>query len=415
MTTTPAPEQLSRTCTRHGRKPAVTSCASCGAGVCRDCVVPTSVGVKCAACIGRPGEKAATAARRRRLIWSAAGGAALVALAVVATTLGSDDSGGSTRATAPILQGGAALRTVQFGGADDLKLAGALALPEGAASGSKLAGVVILAGYGPTNRNGVVAEGGVPDNLYRELSEAFADAEMVTLTYDKRGTGQSVLPESEPLRFEDLVTDAAAAVDFLAQRAEVDPERIAVVGHGEGGLVAMQLAEQEPRVRGLGLISVPGRPFVDVLADDFAGSAHRGEEVAGLRAVVASLLADGRLPADIPASLAGFFPAGRQEYLTDIFSLDPVALAREVDVPVLVVRGGAATFVTAADEAALRGALSSDEVFVAGDAGPTLLVQGAPLPDTEHAHDNIGVAPTRERSAEAVTRITQFLTRVTAA
>lgn len=66
------------------------------------------------------------------------------------------------------------------------------------------------------------------------LSEALVKEGVVTLRYDKRGTGRSQLPAGTPLRFEDIVADAGAAVSFLAERSEVDPKRLAVIGHEEG-------------------------------------------------------------------------------------------------------------------------------------------------------------------------------------
>lgn len=408
-------DQLTRTCGRHSRRAAVATCASCEAPACRECIVPTSVGIKCTTCIEGARGRAAKAAERPPA-WATLLTFLVVAALVYATGLG---RGGEDEAPAaegaPIMGAGPlAPRTVQIDGAGDVKLAGALSLPEGAGPDAGLPGVVILAGYGPTNRNGVVSPTGIPDDLYRDLSEAFADAGIVTLTYDKRGTGASVLPADQPLRFDDLVKDSGAALEFLAQRSEVDPDRLAVVGHGEGGLVAMQLAAQEPRVRGLGLISVPGRPLVEVIADDFAGAEHPPAEEKDLRAVVSSLLADGKLPATIPVSLGGFFPTEQEKYLNDIFSIQPPTLARNVDVPALVIRGEVSTFVTAADEAALTAALPVEETLVADKTGPTLLVEEAAVPDAEMPHDNIGVAPSRERSAEAMAALTAFITKVTA-
>lgn len=408
-------DQLTRTCGRHSRRAAVATCASCETPACRECIVPTSVGIKCATCIEGARGRAAKAAKRPPA-WATLLTFLVVAAVVYATGLGRSDDSQTTGATgAPVVGTGAlAPRTVQIDGAGDVKLAGALSLPEGAGPDAGLPGVVILAGYGPTNRNGIVSPAGVPDNLYRDLSEAFADAGIVTLTYDKRGTGASVLPADLPLRFEDLVQDSGAALEFLAQRAEIDPDRLAVVGHGEGGLVAMQLAAQEPRVRGLGLISVPGRPLVEVISDDFAGAAHPPADEKELRAVVSSLLADGKLPATIPASLGGFFPTEQEKYLNDIFSIQPPALARNLDVPALLIRGGDSTFVTAADEAALTAVLPGAETFVAEKTGPTLLAEEASIADAEMPHDNIGVAPSRERSDQAVAALTAFIIKVTA-
>ncbi len=419
------------TCRHHRRREAVGTCASCAAPLCRDCMNPTSVGFKCPPCTGGGGGKAGQ---------SKAGGGgtgaptwlrpAVVAV-VVAVVLGvlaanllggddGDDDAGTGDRTALDEATGVVERRVQFEGGEGLTIGATVAFPAsaGGAEGG-VAGVVIIPGFGPTNRDGLLPPAGVPDTLYADLSQTFVDAGLATLRYDKRGTGQSVLPPEEALAFDDMVADAAAAVSFLAERAEVNPERIAVVGHEEGGLVGLDLAGEDPRVSSLALVSVPGRPLLQVFTDDFNNSGHE-EEVAGLQAVVGGLLAGEPLPetSELSPFLRGYFPATQQGYLEDLFALDPVALAREVDVPTLIVRGGAATGVSAADADALAGALGPEaEVVLAPDAGPTLSIVD-PLTGVSDAsdprsasHEHGAGAPTvvTQRSEEAVADITSFL------
>ncbi|MGI9120123.1 MAG: alpha/beta hydrolase [Acidimicrobiales bacterium] len=310
-------------------------------------------------------------------------------------------------------------RRVHIDGAVGVSIGGTVTMPTSVGAGGGVAGVVIIPGFGPTNRDGKVGPGGAADTFYLDLSRTLVDSGMATLRYDKRGTGQSVLPPDRPLTFDDMVADAGAAVAFLAERAEVDPQRIAVVGHEEGGLVALQLAADDPRVASLALVSVPGRPFLQVLTDDFNNSGH-GDQVPALQGVVGGLLAGEPLPdpATISSGVRDFFPVTRQEYLIDIFSLDPVVLAGQVDVPVLVVRGDAATGISAADADALVGALGPEtEVVVAPDAGPTLVVADSPAgaaassgsTSGEHEHDQAPAAPVPERDEGAMARIDDFI------
>ena len=434
MAASPTTAKPTTSCRHHRRREAVGTCASCGAPVCRDCMNPTSVGFKCPQCTGGTGGKAGS---------PKAGGAGTdarswlrpVALAVVVAVVlgvlaanllnGDDDEGPGTDVVDQGVPSGAVERRVRFEGAGGLSIGATVALP-GAAGGTEpgVAGVVIIPGFGPTNRDGLQPPAGVPDTLYSDLSRSFVDAGMATLRYDKRGTGQSVLPAEEALAFGDMVADAAAAVGFLAERAEVDPERIAVVGHEEGGLVALDLAADDPRVARLALVSVAGRPLLEVLTDDFNNSGHE-EEVDGLQAVVSGLLAGGPLPepSELPPFLRSFFPGDQQAYLRDLFSLDPVALAREVDVPVLIVRGGAATGISAADASALGEALGPEaEVVLAPDAGPTLSIVDplTGVPDASDprsaSHEHGAGAPTvvTQRSEDALAEITRFLTTETA-
>ena len=58
----------------------------------------------------------------------------------------------------------------------------------------------------------------------------------------------------------DYADDVRAAVKFLSERKDVDPKRIAIVGHSEGGLVAMLAAAKEKRIAGVALLATPGIP-----------------------------------------------------------------------------------------------------------------------------------------------------------
>ena len=379
-------------------------------------MVPTGVGFKCTTCTR------SLPSRRELPPWSRpVAVAALVAMAGLAalTLLGGEGPDSSPDPAIAVTAGGPIERRVQIDGAGDVVIGGTLALPEAAGTGDTVSGVVIIPGFGPTTRDGVVPSGTVPDNLYSDLSATLVGEGMATFRYDKRGTGQSVLPPDEPLRFDDMVADAAAAVSFMAERAEVDPQSIAVVGHEEGGLVALQLAASESRVGRLVLVSVPGRPLIEVLSDDFNNSGH-GDEVATLQAVVGGLLAGQGLPeqGQLPPLLQGFFPAAQEGYLQELFALDPVTVASRVDTPVLIVRGGAATGVSAADSDALAAALGSHaEVVVAPGAGPTLrAVEAFAGEDSSNpmssAHEHGASAPTvtAERDQDAMTAIADFLT-----
>lgn len=384
---------------------------------------PTGVGFKCGPCTGVSRRRAKRGSEAGAPTWLRPAGLAVavaVVLGVVAANLlggsGQEDVGVQAGVDDPADQqalGGAIERRVQFEGAGQVDLAGTLALPPGhAATGEALAGVVIVPGFGPTTREGIAAPGTVPDPFYSDLSRTFTDAGMAVLRYDKRGTGQSVLPPDQVLALGDMVADAGAAVGFLADRVEVDPGRIAVVGHEEGGLVALDLAGSGPRVASLVLVSVPGRPLLEVLVDDFNNSGH-AEEVEGLRAVVGGLLAGQGIPdqTELPPFLSNYFPEARQAYLEDIFSVDPAALASEVDVPTLIVRGEAATGISAIDADALATAIGPEsEVLVVPDAGPTLQVVEPVAGVPDHVHGESVPAFTTDRDPEATARITEFLT-----
>lgn len=268
--------------------------------------------------------------------------------------------------------------TVAFQGAGGLRLGGTLLLP---GEDRPAPAVLVIPGFGPTTRDGIEAPEGVPDLLYRDVAAVLADAGVASLRYDKRGTGASVLGDEE-LAFDDLLTDAERGLDLLAERVDIDADALAVVGHDEGGLVALRLAASDPRVRGVVLLSTPGRPLAEVLADDLRASAddpaHGEAHARELHAVVDRLLADGSVPdsAALPGALRPVFPAGATGYLQNLFAFDPAATAAQIEAPVMIVRGARAPGVSGVDAERLRAALGGEvATHVGADANHTLALE----------------------------------------
>ena len=117
---------------------------------------------------------------------------------------------------------------------------------------ARLPAVVLVSGSAPSDRDEFVA--GIP--IFAQLANALADAGYLVIRYDERGAGQSGgRPESATL--EEYAADTRAVVTYLSKRRDVDPKRISLVGHGEGGWVAMLVAAREPRVSAIGLVATP--------------------------------------------------------------------------------------------------------------------------------------------------------------
>jgi pimeloyl-ACP methyl ester carboxylesterase len=131
-------------------------------------------------------------------------------------------------------------------------LAGTLSKPSGAAA-AKLPAVVLIGGSGPSDRDGVAF--GIP--ILGEIAGAIADAGYIVIRYDKRGIGQSG-GRAESASLADYAEDVRAAVKLLTQRKDVDPKRIAAIGHSEGGSVALIAAAKDKRIAAVGLLATPG-------------------------------------------------------------------------------------------------------------------------------------------------------------
>jgi pimeloyl-ACP methyl ester carboxylesterase len=138
-------------------------------------------------------------------------------------------------------------------------LAGTLSRPA-QSTAARLPAVVLVAGSGPTDRDSLLF--GIP--ILGQIAGALADAGDMVVRYDKRGIGQSG-GRAEAATLGDYADDVRAAVKLLADRKDVDPKRIAVIGHSEGGLVALMAAAKDKRIAAVGLVATPGMTGADIV------------------------------------------------------------------------------------------------------------------------------------------------------
>jgi pimeloyl-ACP methyl ester carboxylesterase len=136
--------------------------------------------------------------------------------------------------------------------ANGFGVAGTLSKPANAQG--RLPAVVLMSGS-TTDRDEFVA--GIP--IFAQLATSLAEAGFIAVRYDKRGTGQSGgRPESAT--YDDYAADAREVVVYLSKRKDVDPKRIAVLGFGEGGWIAIDLAAKEHAVFRRSCCSARRRP-----------------------------------------------------------------------------------------------------------------------------------------------------------
>jgi pimeloyl-ACP methyl ester carboxylesterase len=127
---------------------------------------------------------------------------------------------------------------------------------------ARLPAVVLVSGSTPSDRDEFVA--GIP--IFAQLANAIADAGYLVVRYDERGSGQSG-GRQESATLQEFAADARAVVTFLSRRRDVDPRRIALIGYGEGGWIAMLVAEQEQKVAAIGLIATPSMKGTELVLE----------------------------------------------------------------------------------------------------------------------------------------------------
>ena len=193
--------------------------------------------------------------------------------------------------------------------------------------------VLWVSGTGREDRHGFA--GPPPVDLgSHEITDALAEAGVVVLRFDDRGQGQS---EAGPMSFTAQLEDLRRAYRTLVVQPEVDPDRIVVVAHGEGGLRALSLAVQQGAgVSALALLASPGRPYLDVLRDQ--GTAALADVPPELRDKAAKQqrkMLEGLEAGEFPPELRD-----HEQWLREVLRLDPAKMIKRIDAPIWLAQGG---------------------------------------------------------------------------
>lgn len=131
-------------------------------------------------------------------------------------------------------------------------LSGTLTVPQGP---GPFPAVVLITGSGPQNRDEEVAG----FRVFGVLADHLTRNGIAVFRHDDRGVGQSTgrLAASTTADFAD---DALVGVTRLAAMPEIDPARIGLIGHSEGGAVAAIAAAKSSAVKFIVMLAGPASP-----------------------------------------------------------------------------------------------------------------------------------------------------------
>jgi len=123
---------------------------------------------------------------------------------------------------------------------DNIKLAGTLTMPN---EGGKFPAVILIAGSGANDRNEELFN----HKPFMVIADYLTKNGYVVLRYDKRGVSESEGDFSQATTL-DFATDAEAGIDFIKTLKNVDQNKIGIIGHSEGGMVAQMIAAKNNKI-----------------------------------------------------------------------------------------------------------------------------------------------------------------------
>ncbi len=249
-------------------------------------------------------------------------------------------------------------------------LAGTLTLPAGT---EPFPAVLLITGSGSQDRDGTIFE----HKPFLVLADYLTRRGVAVLRVDDRGMGGSTGASPNDTTA-DFATDVETGVAWLKTRREIDPARIGLLGHSEGGVIAPLVASRDPSIAFVVLLGGPGVPGADVIVEQVraialaSGTPASKAEKAALvqkalldaivkspdamaaRAAASKALSDHGAPAPDEATLRQLTSPWYRNYIAH----DPRPPLRAIKRPVLALLGGKDTQVTASQNApALREAL----------------------------------------------------------
>ena len=257
---------------------------------------------------------------------------------------------------------------------------------------------LLIAGSGSTDHDGNGPQA-KPATL-KKLAEQLAERKIATLRYDKRGAGgwKPEFGRPEDFRFKDYVDDAVSLVNYL--RGSGKFTRVVVVGHSEGGLVAILTAKQV-QIDRLVLLVTAARRQGDLLKAQLEKREIPPDILDPILKAIDSIMA-GQIVDPPPRGLA--IPPEMQPSLASAFAIDPIDPIKSIERPTLIIGGGRDVQVARLDFAALSTASPLAKTLWLPDMNHVLV-------DVTDEADNLAAynQPERPIDATAVDAVATFI------
>ncbi len=277
------------------------------------------------------------------------------------------------------------------------KLPGTLTVPKGATHYPVL---VLVHGSGPNDRDETIGE----VKPFKDLAQGLASKGIAVLRYDKR---TRVDPTGVRTQTDEVDTAAHAAIALVRALPDVDPERVALLGHSQGGYLAPRIAKADPAIKRLVILAGSTRPLEDSLLAQlkyFATLAPNDTKTADAIGEAEQFKAAVEDPALKPDTMVKipFGSAIPGAYFLEVRDYHPAEVAAQLTIPLLVLQGERDYQVTVADDfpawqhalaghanATLRTYPGLNHAFTHGEGPPSPADYQQPGHVDEHVIDDI--------------------------
>jgi uncharacterized protein len=137
--------------------------------------------------------------------------------------------------------------------------------------GQRLAGALLIPGSGPTDRDGNQPNAGITPDTLKLIAGILAKQGIATFRFDKYFTGRTgagrYAGDPGGATIQGDLNQADAAFRFLSDQKQIDPAKLLVVGHSEGGMFAMQVADTaSTKPAGVALLEPQDARALDLIA-----------------------------------------------------------------------------------------------------------------------------------------------------
>jgi dienelactone hydrolase len=206
-------------------------------------------------------------------------------------------------------------------------LAGTLTIPRSATRARPVPAVVTISGTGPQDRDENLGIGDY--RPFRQFADSLGRRGIAVLRMDDRGVGASTgtFKGATPI---DFVKDIRAGLAYLRTRAEIDPNRLGLLGHSEGAIDAPLVALEEPSLKALVLLAGQARALRSAAKFQLANLIRRDTTLNPAER-------EARL-AHVPGQLDSL--AAADPYMKFMFLYEPAVDARKLSKPAILILTG---------------------------------------------------------------------------